>query len=360
MDNSFSFCGTDVTVFGLHYAPVLQNTYVYQGATGTPNEVSFDGHHGGYYFGTSMKPKIFSLRCYFENTHINNGLLSKITSFFKSGKTGKLVFQNRSWVWYIATVVSCDVSNIISYMNGYVTITMKAYYPFGRCDFMYVPDDQVLYPYIRDNSGLVEKLQMPKYVFENITNKTDFLLHNGGSQYAHVSIMLKGDIGQGVIIRNKTTGNECKLIKPSNDSLGDGQYLICDALTGKTIIKNEETEEARPAFMWHDHGFIELEPSCPVGRDVYVQFEAGSKTASVFNETIDYAGYHIAQPVGNDEWKWIKIEEVTNESKIKMEEEATETVSPTTVIAKMNEMEIIPVSSMNISKISFIYKPTFE
>ena len=89
MQGGFSFCGTDIAELGLEYVPDNANTYVYAGSTYKVHEQAFDGHDGGYYYGVTTGIKPFTLRCIFEGSHINDGILTKVESFFRKGKTGR-------------------------------------------------------------------------------------------------------------------------------------------------------------------------------------------------------------------------------------------------------------------------------
>lgn len=123
------FDGVDIEDIGLEYAPDNRNTQVYNPADWAVHEQSFDGYNGGYFFGTTVKPKTFTLRCFYEDSHVSDGIMTKVWRTFKRGRTGRLVFKNRPWLWYNATVVDVDATNMLNYKNGIVTITLRAYYP---------------------------------------------------------------------------------------------------------------------------------------------------------------------------------------------------------------------------------------
>jgi hypothetical protein len=89
MQGGFTFCGTDIHTLGLEYAPDNAHTYVYSKSPAKVHELDYDAHDGGYFYGTSTAPKVFSLRCYFEEKHINEGVLTRIEQFFTPGRTGK-------------------------------------------------------------------------------------------------------------------------------------------------------------------------------------------------------------------------------------------------------------------------------
>ena len=133
MKGGFSFCGVDIADLGLEYAPENKDAYVYAPAESNIHEETFEGHDGGYSYGASKQPKQFTLRCYYEDKNIAQGLMAKVLDLFKVGKKGMLIFKRRPWCYYYATVTAKpDISQIYTYLNGIIVITMKAYYPFAR------------------------------------------------------------------------------------------------------------------------------------------------------------------------------------------------------------------------------------
>lgn len=143
MRGSFSFQGIDINTFGLTYVPEASNIYVYDKSNANLNTRVFDGHHGGYYFGATMQPKVFNLRCYFEDNNINNGFMSKVISFFKIGNEGRLVFDSRPYIYYNVIVTGVDNTRYVNQRNGYVTINFTAFYPFGRTDIKYLESSNI-------------------------------------------------------------------------------------------------------------------------------------------------------------------------------------------------------------------------
>ena len=105
----FSFCGVECGELNLQYVPENAETYVYRPAKYEVHEQAFEGHDGGYFYGTTTAPKEFKLRCIYQDEHINNGSMTAILNFFKRGKTGRLSFEKRPWVWYNATVTNVDM-----------------------------------------------------------------------------------------------------------------------------------------------------------------------------------------------------------------------------------------------------------
>ena len=356
MQGGFSFCGVDIAKYKLEYVPTLDQTYVFAGSNYEANQEVFDAHHGGYFYGTTVQPKDFILRCYFQDEHVSHGILTAIENFFRRGKTGKLVFENRKWLWYVATVVDIDLSDLRNFRNGFVTVTMRAYYPFARCEHNWLPEDHLISDYIVANSGLLVEWATPKASFENITESTDILLYNGGGETACVAVELAGEAGEGVTITNKTTGQTCRMVAFTKADTSDvGKYIIVDSLNGKTVLTDGSTAER--SFRYHDYGFIELAPSCPIERDVYVSYAKGSDMVTVISEQLgdDSVGKHIM--IGA---KWYKIVALHDESTLILESPVDVEGFDYTNIVTMNEVHIELTSGSELTKLNFVYKPTFQ
>lgn len=354
MVGGFSFCGIDVGTIGLQYAPDNANTYVYKPAQTTIQEEAFDGHNGGFYYGVTRKPKDFTLRCYYESQNINDGIMTKIHSLFKVGKSGQQVFERNPWLYYNATVTSVDTSQMQNFLNGCIVVKMRAYYPFARTDLNYI-DSLILNDYSqRNNSALQETEEvMPTVEITgngNLTEQTSFLLYNAGTERASVAIQIAGS-AQGVTIANATTGQSCKFVGLSTES---NQYVLSDGINGKTVFVNTDTNEKEQAFRFHDYGFIDLEPAFPIVRDFGVSYESGSNILTTNLETQeDYAGKYIL--VANE---WRKIINVSG-NQITQSSVMNSTGKENTVIVTMNELTVTPDTTMDLSLLKFVYKHTF-
>lgn len=355
MQGGFSFCGVDIGRLGLEYVPSIEDTYVYAGSSYDVSEETFEAHHGGYFYGTTVQPKIFRLRCMFQEKHINHGFLSAVESFFHRGKTGKLIFSQNPWLWYSATVVGIDMTSMVTYMNGFITITLKSYYPFGRCDYLCLPDNQTLSRSISENTALLSKDMTPSAAIGSLDGSVDLLLYNGGSEFAPCAIELAGNAGECIIITNQTTGQRSKFILfTESDTTDAGKTIISDALNGKTILAGNGEKEIK--FLYHDEGFLELAPSFPIKRDIIVSWKNDSNIVSSFyafdNSMI---GKHIYL---NGEWR--KIIDVDDASTLTIEKAMTSSGSYVATVAQMNEIHIELGANASITTLNFIYYPTFK
>lgn len=355
MQGGFSFCGVDIAKFGLEYVPPLDQTYVFGSAPYEVHQETFDAHHGGYFYGTTVQPKDFTLKCLYQDQHIAHGALTAIENFFRRGKTGRLVFERRDWLWYTATVVNVDTSDLRNYRNGFVTITLRAYYPFSRHDRISIGEDNMLYSYIAANTGLLSDNETPAASIGKVTQSTSFMLYNGGSERACVAIAIAGEAGEGVTITNHTTGQTAKFVAFTKAITTDaGKYIVSDALNGKTVLTDGTNSER--SFLYHDHGFIELEASYPIERNVYASYEAGKNTVDIIGSELgdDVIGRHIQ--IGG---VWHRIIDA-NENVLTVESAFEEGGSCYTNIVTMNEITVELGAGAELTKLDFIYKPTFQ
>ena len=360
MRGGFSFNGLDIYDLGLEYAPDNQDSYVWISASSSLSEEKVSAHDGGYFYGAIKQPKDFVLRCYYEDTDVRGGIMSKIDSYFKVGTTGKLYFKNRPWLYYIATVVAVDVSSMFNSKNGLVTINMRAYYPYARSDFNYLDTEtNVSYQDVLKNSGMFTSAeQMPDSTIvaaSELTNSTSFILYNPGTARANVSIEIAGDVDQGVIVSNSTTGQEMKFVAMSKAKTTNvGKHVVCDSMTGKTVLYDETLCTATPAFLYHSYGFIDLAPSYPIMRKVHAVTAENSDTVHMQDVLdVDVVGKYI--------WlnKWFKIVGQPDNEHIVVDSAVSDFDIFDTEIVTMNELTVRPIHTMGLTKLNFVYNATF-
>ena len=373
MFGGFTFDGIDIDKLDLEYAPDNANTYVYKPTSKTVSEQKFEGHEGGYYYGETPAPKDFVLRCFYTGTVVTEGLMSRIYQAFKVGKSGKLIFKQRPWCWYIATVVNVDITQLLNYANGFVTITMRAYYPYARTDMFTIPDFTDYALDIKMNSGLLlNPERMPNYKYNvigldcttPITERTDFIVYNPGTEKAKVAIEIAGDVGDGIVITNRTTGQKCKFVGITKaETTNKNRYIVSDALNGKTVITGGN-ESTKLAFLYHDKGFIDLAPSYPIIRDVEAKTLVND--SKVYLDKIideDVIGKYIyigTSTMQGAENPWKKITGVEDdEMTVSTDNFIGLKQTIVTDIVTMNEITITPVSTMSLTRFNFVYLPTF-
>ena len=356
----FSFCGVDIAELGLSYAPEKEDTYVYRPADVNVHEETFDGHDGGYFYGVSKQPKEFALRCYFEEETIDRGVMERIYNLFRTGRSGKLVFSRRPWCYYYATVTSLPHPELNNYMNGLITITMKAHYPYARGDSMFYDpfsdEEEKENDIVLSSTALVENENMiPDVSFSNLTSATTFILHNPGTEYAPLSIIAAGDTGLGVTIRNETTNQNCRLIAMEKATTSDlDKAVYVDGMNGKTSLIGMNDGSSSLAFYYHDSGFIKLAPAYPALREIYVSNVEDDVCTLVNTIYQDVTGWFIFIA-----GQWVEILEQQDENTLKLAEQVSSFDQQRTMITRMNKISIIPDDTMELTHISFSYKPTY-
>lgn len=358
MKGGFSFCGIDIADIGLEYAPENKDTYVYAPAKTQIQEETFDGHDGGYFYGVTKEPKEFTLRCYFENQNISNGILTRANSLFRRGRSGMLIFKRRPWCYYYATVTDTNNDDLYNYENGLFVVTMKAYYPYARglkvngrlfCNLLTDPNHNE----VMQNTGLLEKEAMVLPTsFNNIPDE-NIILYNPGTEYANVGLVIAGQAGDGVVIKNLTTGESCRYIGFNTE---EGEEIFTDGINGKIVKRSSDNTSF--AFLYHDYGYINLKPAYPILRDIYASYNNQTVTTTNIlyedeSEKEWYVGKYIF--LGN---AWYKITECHDKHTLFIDKPASSGIEKTCIVL-MNEIQIIPTQGTNLTKISFIYEPTF-
>lgn len=356
MNGGFSFCGTNISAFGLEYVPETKGMYVFSKTKTQANQEVFEGHDGGYFYGVTYQPKDFALRCIFQNKEITKGTIAQIDSFFRRGKTGRLVFDNMKWLWYAATVIDVDVSQLTNRRNGFVTITLRAYYPFARHDKLFLSYENAFETYILENTGILMEKETPITSFSNVTMSTNYLLYNPGNERASVAIYLAGDAGEGITITNHTTNQACRFIAFNQAGTTDvGKNIVCDSMNGKVVLTDGVT--TTHAFLYHDYGYIDLEPAYPILRDVEITATSGSNIVKL---TYDIVTEHmIGKYIYIDE-SWNKIEGVTTKNELVLEEVSLTSDTYFTNIVTMNEISVELGAGAKLTTLDFVYKPTFS
>ena len=363
MIGGFTFCGIDIADIGLEYAPEQKDTYVYAPTKANVHEETFEGHDGGYSYGAYKEPKVFTLRCFYEEKHIARGVMAKFYNLFRVGKSGMLIFKRRPWCYYYATVTEIDADDMRNYMNGLIVITMKAYYPFARGVeingrlFTNLETD-LYHDEIMLNTGLLDKpgMELPTSFGSNsspITSQLIVPLYNPGTENAKVSLMIAGQAGDGVTIYNRTTDQTCRYVAFNTSG---GEYIYTDGINGKTILDNGSTKTL--AFLYHDYGFIELAPSFPVKRKVILSYSG--TTVTTYNILYDN---EVHKEWYKDKYiflggRWYKILRCQDPHTLLLTTSAGAGRCITSIV-KMNEIVITPTQGSSITKLNFIYKPTF-
>lgn len=255
MQTSFTFDGVDIAEYGLSYVPPNEHTYVWKPTQHNLHEQTIEGKNGGYFFGVTKQPKIFNLRCVFEDSTITDGLVFKIYNDFPIGKRGRLRFSNRNWIYYDCVITNVE-DNITNYRNGVMNFQMKAYEAVGHSDYSYIPEDSEYADDMKSNSNFITSNVFDCQELHSITNTQSIYIYNGGMEYAHTKIGIQGTSSNGINIYNKATDAMCKMAPFTTTS---AQEVLVDSFSGKTTLK--ENNQTTPKYLYHNAGFVTLKPN---------------------------------------------------------------------------------------------------
>ena len=229
------------------------------------SDLTTDHRDGGYYIGARVKPRVFELDCFFED--ITENQLERIHRWLRRNAHGELILDHKACVIY--DVVTSKRISISLYdhedehgkrlFSGTFTATFTCYHPFGR-----------LIRNSHHNDATETELALTGLLAAEImppvpkANSTTVLLYNPGMERANTIIHIVGDVGTGLLIRNLTTAQRCKVVELKSTGLLPGAHLELDSDMGQTrTVLGDETELA---FAFHDEGYIELAPCTPFVR----------------------------------------------------------------------------------------------
>lgn len=164
-------------------------------------------------------------------------------------------------------------------------------------------------------------------------SSTSFLLYNPGTERAHTVIRIAGNVGDGMLIRNLTTGQRCRIVNLTEESLLPGAHLELDSRMGQTRIVLGDSREL--AFAMHDEGYIELAPCTPFERSIAISHTENSNI--VMSEGL-FLPHMEGRFLYLDGWK--KIRQITDAHSAILSDKAAGNGTIFVPIVTMNEIEI--------------------
>ncbi|MBR3109021.1 MAG: hypothetical protein IKH30_17825, partial [Clostridia bacterium] len=142
---------------------------------------------------------------------------------------GSLVFDHKPYAVYrvvtgkrieISLYDHEDMTGQVCY-SGTFTALFTCYDPFGRMNQTSYAD--TCDPRTLARTGILPAALMPPT--PTVNSRSFLLLYNPGTEAAHTVIRLAGDVGDGLLIRNLTTGQRCRVVNLESGSLLEGAYL---------------------------------------------------------------------------------------------------------------------------------------
>lgn len=378
MITSFTFNGVSCESLGLTYAPDNKDMYVWSPTTRNIHEQQFEGHHGGYFFGASCKWKDFVLRCFYaqkcedtEEFDVMNGFFTQLYRVFEVGTTGQLTFSNRPWIYYDATIVNVDASQIRGTKGGFVIITARAYYPYGLCSQLDLPNtSDKFYNDMKNNSSMMHNTISffpVKYTGLNLqhNNGQSFFLFNPGTVTADVAVKVKAEhnseINGALTITNQTTGQRLRL----SASPGLTQWYVCNSKNGNCYFDDGSgTKTAN--YVYHDYGFIQLAPAdfaftCEYLRDINNPHKIYVNDPEKRLAGVDlYHKYFALNPTSRYLIQGFKYDVNTIELTFQTSGTSFATGGTGVIYSGANIINIDPDVRMINGSVQFEYKPTFN
>lgn len=243
-----------------------------------------------------------------------------------------------------------NLTTITNYLNGIITIQMKAYYPYGRHDKLFYSDG---YEYeqnmIANSTMLPERMAVATSAVadsEELTIHKEIYLYNGGTENAAVAIEIAGDVGDGVTITNPDANKECSFVALSKQVTTDqNKYIVSDAINGRTVLASEVINDVVDASLYHDYGFIYVQPSEIVmsGR-TYSVADDGTITAPEGEEWDLEAGFNNVFAQGG--WHEVAGRKLQDGKNLVVSPPLTSAATVEPVFVKMDKIVIHPASTM--------------
>ena len=216
--DGFTFAGVHSSALGCWYRPAAKA----RGDDMPDFEISDlnpESRDGGYYIGSRVRPREFDLDCYFED--VTEETLVGIYRWLRRDTAGRLIFDSKPFIYYdvilskrISITLYDHAEDGVKKYSGTFTASFTCYEPFGKLLQLSYEDAATQRELIC--TGILPTRMMPEA--PGVASRR-FLLYNPGTERAHTILRLAGNVGDGMLIRNLTTGQRCKVIGLTESSL---------------------------------------------------------------------------------------------------------------------------------------------
>lgn len=224
--------------------------------------------------------------------------------------------------------------------SGMFTAYFTCHDPFGQ--LIHVWDDGSCSETEYTMTGILPTELMPP---APASGSLSFLLYNPGYEEAHTLFRLSGDVGEdGLLIRNFTTGQRCRVVGLKKTSLLPEACLVLDSRLGQTYTSLGD--EKALAFPFHDEGYITLAPCTPFVRSLFVGHTQGSNAVT---STGGFLPHMKGQYLYLD--GWFKIQQVTDANNAIVSGMVASSGNASTPVVTMNEIELsgeVQLSSLDV------------
>ncbi len=280
----FTYNGVHSSEFGLYYTQSAEDKWfvdpeyeVYSEEIGWKN--------GGYYYGSSVKIRKFTIQCYFEEIDI--ATRQRIKQWVKYGTYGTLIFDDKPFVYWNVRPGKVPVGKWYLDSNeshsGTVTITFVAYEPFGyltrKSNSANLPDDGA-----EDYCNIINSDEMPE---APSTSKNAFDIYNPGTEDCGLSIEISGTTSNPIRFINNQNSTFCEFSSLPSGNL----HVRIDGDTGyvSTLIGGASSGEN--GYAYHEKGVVKLSPNVGFSN---IQFVYNGLNGTTYTFTLNGVN------VGND------------------------------------------------------------
>ncbi len=356
----FTYNGVHCEDLGLYYIPTKDDQW-FKDPEYDVYDSDIEWRHGGVYYGSKAKVRVFSLKCFFEE--INVAKRQAIKEWVRRDSSGTLIFDDMPFVYWNVRPGKIPAGNWYLDTNesnsGTVVITFNAYEPFGYLIRKY---NSGLDDGSEDYCNLIDAGDMPA---APTTSDTSFDIYNPGTEVCGLSIEVSGTTSNPFRFFNNTNGTFCEF-----NSLPSGLRLAINGDTGYVDVHLANTSLRENGFAYHNKGVVRLEPN--VGRSG-VSFINGTTSGTEYK--MDLVGYPVTSAIrgativlndGSDTTMTISLVNPANnriwctaEGSVTMPSTGTcsiKTVNKIYIQEKVNSSWVAP-STLTPDYISVDYKP---
>lgn len=347
MAQGFTYNGIHSSRYNIYYVPdpeAFGDIFTEYSVT----DEKVPGRDGGYYIKSQADVKSFDLTCFFED--VTEKQRWEIERWLDRKTKGYLIFDEAPYVrWYVhptekpelETYQRENCAGTGEVFSGTIEIHFKAYEPYGELTVQTADEvvEEVERTYAQ--TGLIDEAMMPYVAGQEMTSGSYFV-YNPGTKQTPTRVLFKGAAGNGITIANTNNTDELKIVGVT-EAITAECAIAYDARYG-TVRQNYAGADHEFAYLYHDAGYITLEPSNAT-RDIHITGAAGLRDITsdgAFTKTMENQYIYI-----NGEW--YQVGQVVDASHAILNIALNADADETTVVATMN---LITVSVSNNSIIN--------
>ena len=359
----FTYNGVHSSEFGLYYTQSPEDKWFNDPEYNVYSD-DVDWKNGGYYYGSSVKSRKFTIQCYFEEIDI--ATRQRIKQWVKNGTYGTLIFDDKPFVYWNVRPGGIPVGKWYLDGNeshsGTVTITFIAYEPFGylirKSNPSYLPDDGS-----EDYCHLINTDEMPA---APTVSSNAFDIYNPGTEDCGLSIEISGTASRPIRFINDKNSTFCEF-----SSLPAGNlHVRIDGDTGFVSVFTGGSSNYENGYAYHEKGIVRVVPN--VGHS-NIPFTYNGLNGTTYTFTMhdikvdnDYIGAIMTIPeLANTTFTVIGINRTTNIVYCSRTGSNVPPAAGTCSIKTVNHISIqeksdnswVTPSSLTLSSISVDYNP---